>query len=169
MIEKFWELTKGKFDGCVDHIENKIRGFLCERPLIKRHLKRPGWNSTLPAHEGIKFFDLVKLHLEDHGYKIAFNQSPSFILVVFNSRIKYWLHSRHNTIAFEIGRLKGPGNIHNLIWTFKISKRQHISHWNPNIVEYYYGCDNDRVLCDLNNPKCLDIILEEIKKHYGSN
>lgn len=175
MIKKLFNLTKRKILSCATEAV-----FLIEDRYNFKLYEPSSWAPTLSRQEGFKLADLIKLHLEDHGYKILMAEENGSIkgqpwksntIFVFNSRIKFLLKMRHNIIAFELGRpKKGDVNVvHNLVWTFNSVKKTHASHYNPKIFTTYYSSERNRILCDLNNPRSLDIILEEVKRYYGSN
>jgi hypothetical protein len=171
MFKKILNSMSQKLYSCADIVLTIIE----DKSNLQKYVARDSWDPEISKEDSLKFHDLIKMHLEDHGYKVLILEfksttlPPTRHMIVFNSRIKHWLKLRHNAIVFEVGRHKyGTQCNYNLVWMFKLEMRQHASHWNPDVLETRYAARDDRILCDLTNPKCLDIILDEVKRHYGT-
>ena len=116
-----------------------------------------------PQTEGIRFFDLVKIHLKDHGYHTRLYRDANLI-IVFDSWIRYFFDSRPGMIAFEVGydptRPQASIKEHNAVWAFGFKTPGGLYASSAD------ECYAPRVVCKMTDLDCLDRILKEVTQHF---
>lgn len=111
------------------------------------------------APEGIRLFDLAAIHLKDHGYYVRLYRNGN-LMVVFNSWAKYKFHSRPGAIGFEIGWDSiYEASEKELVWCFGFRTYESLHAGD-------HGTNPPRIVGNINDPFCLDRILEKTNEHF---
>ena len=113
---------------------------------------------------GVRLFNLVAIHLQDHGYYPRLYRNNN-MMVVYKSRWRRLIDKRVGSVAFEIGSKGSWWPIYNnkttSVWSWGFGKAWAL-HAGSSVSDDERPC----VVCEISDPFAINLILKKVDEYY---